>query len=153
MGETSHAGWKDFAGYDEGGGVGAEVEEELFMRQSAIEFHQRLFERLSAYLGNCEAGKFPASPKTSVITGDDTEHQRADKEALDLDPPPTKDLNEEDCEEVAWDVTCRSDYEIAVAILEQCVIFRFSFRKANVCEEHGLIEIDTIEGNVNQEPR
>lgn len=32
MGETSYAGGEEFSGYDEGGGVGTEVEEQLETR-------------------------------------------------------------------------------------------------------------------------
>lgn len=36
MGEAADAGWEDFGGYDEGGGVGTEIEEELEEKVSLL---------------------------------------------------------------------------------------------------------------------
>ena len=80
-----------------------------------------------AYLGDGEADEFPSSSQMRIIAGDDGEHERADKEALDLDPATTKDLDEEDCEEVARYVTRGGDDEISVGVLQERVVFGFAF--------------------------
>lgn len=62
-----------------------------------------------------------------IIAGNDTEHQRADEEALNLNPTTAKDLNEEDCEEVTRHVTGRSNDEIAVSILDEGIVLGLAF--------------------------
>ena len=105
-----------------------------------------------AYLSNCEADKLPSCPQVVIIASNDGKHERANKEALNLDPAATKDLDKEDCKEVAGYVARRSDDQISISILEERVILGFAFGETNRSQEHGLIEIETVKGNIDEEP-
>ena len=70
------------------------------------------------YLSDGEADEFSSCAKTPVVTGDDTEHERADQEALNLDPATAEDFNKVDCEKIAWDVSRRGDDQVTVTILQ-----------------------------------
>lgn len=87
-----------------------------------------------------------------VVTSDDSEHESADDEALNLNPATAQDLDEVDCEEVARDVAGCGDDEISVSVLEQRVVLGLSFRKADCTKQNRLIQIETVEGYVDQEP-
>lgn len=87
-----------------------------------------------------------------IVAGDDSKHERADQEALNLDPATTKDLDEKDGQEVPRHVARRGDDQISVSILEERIIFGFTFGKSNGGEKHRLVEIETVEGNVDKKP-
>ena len=72
--ETPHAGWEDLTRDDEGRGVRAEVEEELYIYRSVKQFRGTGERR--AYLSKCEANEFPASANMVVVTRDHAEHER-----------------------------------------------------------------------------
>ena len=57
VGEAAYAGGEDFAGNDEGGGVGAEVEEELMGNGKYECFWNGVGEEID-YLCDCEADEF-----------------------------------------------------------------------------------------------
>ena len=71
MGEAPHAGGEDFGGDDEGGGVCAEVEEELRWRLGMGGLRE---ERMGAYLSESEANKFAGGADAVVSTSEDGEH-------------------------------------------------------------------------------
>ncbi len=87
-----------------------------------------------------------------IVARDDGEHQRADKEALNLDPATTKDLDEEDCEKVARYVACGRDDEISVGVFQERVVFGFAFGETDGRQEHRLVEIEAVKGDVDEEP-
>lgn len=87
-----------------------------------------------------------------IVAGNDTKHERADQEALNLDPATTKNLNEKDRQEVSRHVACRSDDQISISVLEERIIFCFAFGETNRSQKHGLIEVEAVEGHVNEEP-
>ena len=66
-----------------------------------------------------------------VIAGNDGKHERADEEALNLDPATTENLNEENRQEVPGYVAGRSDDKIPISVLEKGFIFGFALGKAN----------------------
>lgn len=105
-----------------------------------------------AYLGNCEADELPSCPQMFIVAGNNTKHERADEEALNLDPTTTKDLDEIDREEVPRHVASRSDDEIPISVLEERVILGFAFGETDRSQKHGLVEIETVKGNINKEP-
>ena len=109
-------------------------------------------QREQSYLCYSKADEFAAHPCAGIVASQNAKHECADQEALDLNPAAAEDFNEGDGEEVARDVTRRGDDEIAVSVLQKSVILGLAFGETNVSEEDGLVEIDTIEGYVNQEP-
>ena len=87
-----------------------------------------------------------------IVAGNDAKHEGADEKALNLDPATTKDLDEINRKEVPRHVARRSDDEISVSVLEECVVFGFAFGETNRSQKHGLVEIETIKGDVDKEP-
>ncbi len=106
----------------------------------------------SSYLSNGKADEFPSRAEMLVVTSDDGEHESADEEALNLDPATAQDLDEIDGEEVARYVAGCCDDEISVGVLEQSVVLGLPFRKPDGAEQNGLVEIETVEGYIDQEP-
>ena len=105
-----------------------------------------------AYLSNGEADKLSSRSQMSIVPGNDGKHERADEEALNLDPATTEDLDEENREEVPGDVAGRSDDKIPISVLKKGVIFGFAFGETDRSEKDGLIEIQAVESDVDQEP-
>ena len=105
-----------------------------------------------AYLSNGEADEFSSGAQMGIVAGNDGKHEGADEEALDLDPATTKYLNEENRQEVPGYVARRSDDEIPIGVLEQRIVFGFAFGEANRSEKDGLIEVEAVESDVDQEP-
>ena len=108
--------------------------------------------RIHAYLSDCEADEFSSRPQMCVVAGNDTEHQRTDQEALYLDPTTTEDFNKVDGEEVSRHVASGSDDEISVSVLQKRIILGFAFGEADGGQKHGLIEIETVEGDIDKKP-
>ena len=131
MGLSANARREDLTGDDERGSVGPEVEEELC---------------------NDDAGKAAAGGEARTAAGEDAEHQGRDEEALDLNPLAAEQLDEGDGDEVARDVAGNGDDEVALCVLEEVLIGRFAGRVAYVGENDGLVEIDSVEGDVDEEP-
>lgn len=113
-----------------------------------VKKHIQEVQGFQTYLSNCETNEFSSSAEMFIVAGDDTEHECADQEALDLDPTAAKDLNEIDGEEIAGHVTCGRDDKISVAILEESIVFCLAGREADCGEEDRLVEIETVEGHV-----
>lgn len=105
-----------------------------------------------AYLGDCEAEELWPCPQVVVVAGNDSKHERADQEALNLDPATTKDLDKCNCKEVPRHVARGSDNQVSISVLQKRVIFRLAFGESDGSQYDGLIEIETIKGNVNEEP-
>ena len=87
-----------------------------------------------------------------IFTSNDGKHERADEEALNLDPATTKNLDEVDGKKVPWHVSGRGDDQISISVLEQRVVFGFAFGETDRSQKYGLVEIDTVEGDVDEEP-
>ena len=87
-----------------------------------------------------------------IVAGNDTKHERADQEALNLDPAATKDLDEVDCKEVPGHVARRSNDQVSISVLEERVIFGFAFGETDRSQQHGLVEIETVKGDIDEEP-
>lgn len=104
------------------------------------------------YLSKGEADEFPTSSNASVIASNDTEHERADKETLDLDPLASKHFDQSDGEEVAGYVASGGNDEITVAALQESVVFSRAGGKADVGQKDGLIQIGAVECNIDKEP-
>ena len=152
MGETAHARGVEFSRDNEGGGVGTEVEEHLETRNQHCCSYSFREDNLAAYLGDCEADEFPSRAQMVIVAGNDTKHERADKEALNLDPATTKDLDEVDGKEVPRYVARRRDNQVTISVLEERLIFGFAFGKSNGGEKYRLVEIETVKGNIDKEP-
>ena len=105
-----------------------------------------------AHLGDRKADELSSGAQMFIVASNDSKHERADEEALNLDPPTTKNLDEEDGEEVPWHVSGRGDYQISISVLEERVVFGFAFGETDRSQKHGLVEIDTVKGDVDQEP-
>lgn len=111
-----------------------------------------MIEKSAAYLGYSEADKFPSGSQMRIITGNNSKHEGADEEALNLDPATTKYLNEENGEEVPRHVASRSNDEISICVLEEGLVFRFTFGEPNCGQKHRLVEVETVKGDVDEEP-
>ena len=93
MTEAAHARGEDFGGDDEGGGVGAEVEEKLCvgtlgvgrLRVGRLRVGRLWVE--AGYLSESETDKLPTCAHVIVVPGNDGEHQCNDQEPLNLYPP------------------------------------------------------------------
>ena len=105
-----------------------------------------------AYLSNGEANEFSSRSQMGIVPGNDAKHERADEEALNLDPATTEYLNEENRQEVPGYVARRSDDEVTISVLEKRIIFGFAFGETNRAKKDGLIEVEAVESNVDQEP-
>ena len=88
----------------------------------------------------------------SIVASNDAEHERTDEEALNLDPATTKNLDEVDGKKVPWHVSGGGDDQISISILEKRVVFGFAFGETDRSQKHRLVEIDTIKGDIDEEP-
>ena len=105
-----------------------------------------------AYLSNGEADELSSRSQMGIVAGNDGKHERADEEALNLDPATTEYLNEENRQEISGDVARGSDDEIAIGVFEKGIIFGFAFGEANRRQQDGLIEVEAVESDVDEEP-
>ena len=105
-----------------------------------------------AHLSNREADELSSCSQMVIVAGNDGKHERADEKALDLDPATTEYLNEEYRQEVPGDVARRSDDEIPISVLEERIVFRLAFGETNRGKKDRLIEVEAVEGDVDQEP-
>ena len=105
-----------------------------------------------AYLSNGEADELSSCSQMGIVAGNDGKHERADEEALNLDPATTEYLNEVNRQEVPGDVAGRSDDEIPISVLEKCFVFGLAFGETNRSKKDRLIEIQAVESDVDQEP-
>ena len=104
------------------------------------------------YLSDGETDEFPARAYVLFPAGYDGEHQGYGQEALDLYPPPSQPFDEVDCEEISWYVTGYGDDQVADCIPLQNVILIRTLGKANLHEDHRLIQVDSVKRHVEQEP-
>ena len=103
-------------------------------------------------MGDCEANKFPSCPQMVIVTGNNGKHERADQEALNLNPATTENLNEIDGQEVSGYIAGRGDDQITISVLEEGIVFGFTLGKSNGGEKHRLVEIEAVKGNVDKKP-
>lgn len=78
------------------------------------------------YLSDSETDEFPRRPQPSIIARNDPKHERADQEALDLNPASTEDLDEVNCQIIARYVTGGRDDEISICVFEKGIVFRLA---------------------------
>ena len=130
----SVAGGEDLAGDDEGGGVGAEIEEEL---------------------GEHEDGE--QSVRRKVLVGETHDHEEdgEDAEAHELNRLAAKDVDGEDGDPVAGDGTGEDDDHVADSgVVEDLVgVLGAGGGVADDFEDGGVVERDTIVGNIKEAPR
>ena len=105
-----------------------------------------------AYLSNGEADELSSGSQMGIVAGNDGKHERADEEALNLDPATTEYLNEENRQEIPGNIASGSDDEIPISVLEKRIIFGLAFGETNGSQKDRLIEIQAVESDVDQEP-
>jgi hypothetical protein len=125
--EATDTGGEYLAWNDEGCGVGTEVHEEL---------------------GDDDESEAGAGSDVRS-SSEDTKHQGCDEEALDLDPLATEDLNQGNRDEIAGNVTCHSDNQVALGVVEEVFVRSFSGGIPNGGEDDGLVQVDAVEGHVD----
>lgn len=91
-----------------------------------------IWPKVEEELRDSEARELPGGAQVRIATSQDAEHQRADEEALDLDPAAAEVLDEEDGEEVAGYVAGDSNYEVSDGVAEEDVVVCCAGRVANV---------------------
>ena len=123
--------WEDLTRNNEGRGVGAEVEEQL---------------------GDDDEGEASTGAEGVIRTSEDTEHESSDEETLDLNPLPAEQFNEGDGEEVARNVTSDGDDQVTLGVPEEVVVWVGASGETDISKNDGLVQIDAVEGNVDQEP-
>jgi hypothetical protein len=129
--QSTHTRWEDFAGNNEGGGVGAKVEEEL---------------------SNDDEGEATSGANLVVGTSEDTEHEGSDKEALNLDPFTAEKLNEGNGKEVSRNVTGNGNNQVTFGVLEKVLVRVLSGSVSDIGKNDRLIQVDSVESNIDQEP-
>jgi len=97
---------EDLSGDDEGGGVGAEILEEI---RQAIQEHKRL-------LGTITRGEL------IISKAHDDEEDGEDDEAHELDGFAAPGVDEEEGDPVPWDETCGGEDEISDTDVVQIVV-------------------------------
>lgn len=104
------------------------------------------------YLCNDEAGELAASSETAVVAGDDPEHECGDQETLDLNPLSAEELDQGDGDEVSWNIACDSDDQVADRSENEGVVLGGALREADVRKKNRLVQVDTVERHVDEEP-
>lgn len=131
MSKTTHTRREHLTGNDEGGSVGAEIEEEL---------------------GDNDKTKSSAGTERRC-TSQDTEHEGGDQEATNLNGLAAKELDEGDREEVAGHVTSDGNDQVTLSVVEEVLVWGLAGSVADGGQNDGLVQVDTVESNVDQEPR
>ena len=99
-----------------------------------------------------ETGKLPTNAKTGVVTSDNGKHERSDDETTNLNGLTTDNLDESNGEEVSWHVSRGGDDQVTESSNEEGVVLVAALCETNQTEEDGLVEVDTVKGNVDEEP-
>lgn len=87
------------------------------------------------------------------LTGQDGEEERSHKEATKLEPLATDDIDSEESKVVAWEETEGSDDDVTGGELEELAPSVLADTTITDLSEHdGLIQIDTVERNIDKEP-
>ncbi|KAB8659296.1 hypothetical protein FH972_026185 [Carpinus fangiana] len=131
VGETADTRGEGLGGDDEGGGVGAEVEEQL---------------------GQGEAGKLASGADAVVVASNDTEEQGGEDEATDLDGLASEPLNGRNGQEVTGEVAGDDDDQVTVGTAEELVVGVGAGGEADGGEQRGLVQVGAVEGDVDKEP-
>lgn len=84
------------------------------------------------YLGNSKANKLWRCPEVPIVSREDSEHQRTDQEALDLDPASSQLLDEIDREKVSRHVAGGRDDEISECVAEEDIVLVFAGGEADL---------------------
>lgn len=120
-----------FAGHDEGGGVGAEVEEEL---------------------SNDVEGEQATLVQFVVGEADDDKDDGEDGEAHELDGLAADGVNRRHRDPVAWDGAGADNDQIADGGVVEDLIHVVTLGVANGGQNDGVVEPETVESNVEEEP-
>ena len=99
-----------------------------------------------------EACELAANAETGVVAGDDGEHEGGDDEATDLNWLTTDDLDKSNGEEVTRHVSGSSDDQVTESSDEEGVVFVAALGEADQAEEDGLVQVDTVESHIDEEP-
>lgn len=129
--QTTDTRWEDLGWDDEGGGVGSEVVEEL---------------------SKSEADKLAGSWHMCEVSSEDGKEESSNEETTNLDWLTSENLDESDSEEVSWNITGDGDDEVSDGVLHQLLVLVLSGGETNGGQDDRLVKIDTIEGNIDQEP-
>ena len=123
--------WEAFSWDDEGGGVGSEVEEEL---AQDVEGEKCVMVQLV------------------IGEADDAEKDRKDDEAHKLDWLATDGVDRCDCNPITWNGTCTNDDQVTNGGISEDVVDARTASVSNGLENDGVIEAETVESNVEEEP-
>ncbi|KAH9822789.1 dnaJ homolog-like protein subfamily C member 21 [Teratosphaeria destructans] len=132
VGGGAVAGGEALAGHDEGGGVGAEVEEEL---AEDVE------------------GELAAGADVVVGEAPDAEEEGEDDEAGELDGLAADDVDEGDGEPVPGDGAGADQDDVADGGAVEHLVDVGAARVADGGQDGGVVEGDAVEGHVEHEPR
>ena len=125
------AGWETLARNDEGGCVRAEVEEEL---------------------GENVAGQQSVRSDLVVCETHDAEEDGEDDETHELNWLATNGVNECDSHPVTWNGTSAHEDDVSDSNVVEEVVCVGLASVANSLENRGVVETDTVEGDIEEEP-
>lgn len=126
------AGWEAFARHDEGGGVGAEVEEELGEH----------IERQQAVFADLVVGK-----------SNDDEEDGQNGKAHELNRLATNRVDRGDSHPVAWNGAGADNDQVADSSVAEDVVHIAAAGIANGTENDRVVETQAVEGDIEEEPR
>lgn len=135
VGGSTNFGWEDFTGNDEGSAVGTKVLEELSQSEDDNECRH----------------SFVA--KRVVSASQDSKEDSASGEAHDLDRTTTPAFDEEDSKVVTRNRTQASDDDLTNSVVPESLERGILVREADSFQDVRVVETETIECNVEKEPR
>ena len=129
----SDSGGEDFSRVQEGGGVGSEVEEEL---------------------QEDEEGEDLVGVGLVVVelSTQDSKEESVHSESHQLNGLSSNDVDEGNGEEVTGQETSDSDDQVSGSSLHQLSVCGRAGGESNGAENGRLVQVDTVEGNIDQEP-
>lgn len=133
VGGGAVAGWEALAGNDEGGGVGAEVEEELSEDKE----------------GEKASG---VALEVVVSEAENDEDDGEEGEAHELNGLATDGVDESDGDPVAWDGAGADDDEVADGGVVEDFVDGVAAGVADGSQDDAVVERDTVEGDIEEEP-
>ena len=131
MAGAAVAGGEALAGDDEGGGVGAEVEEQL---------------------GENVKGEQSALGEGVIGEADDGEDDSYDEEAADLDGFATQRVDQGDREPIARDAASADEDKVSDGIIAEDLIHVVPARKADSAKDGDVIQAQAVVGEIKEEP-
>lgn len=131
VGSRSVASREALSGDDEGGGVGAEVEEEL---------------------GEDVDGKLGVGADVVVCEAEDDEEDGENDETHELDRLATNGVNSGDSDPVAGHGTSKNDDDVADGSLVEHLVDVATTAEADGREDDGVVERETVVSDIEEEP-